>query len=119
MIRHVVLMNWNDGTTADQIQRVGQGFAELAEQIPGIVAYEFGPDAGLYRGNADYVLVAQFETVELFKTYVDHPAHQAFLTDIAGPILASFQSAQFEIRSRHPYVPIWETNAVKCSYDAR
>jgi hypothetical protein len=97
MIKHVVLLNWKEGVSQQQIDRVGQELGRLKDEIEEIRAYEFGPDAAIFRGNASYALVAEFETEDAFKRYVTHEKHQAFLSDVAGPILESFQSTQFVV----------------------
>lgn len=51
MINHLVLLNWNDIATPEAIESVTQGFTELAEKIPEIVCYEYGPNAEIYPGN--------------------------------------------------------------------
>ena len=95
MIKHVVLLKFKQPLNADQQLSLQQGFADLAAQIDVIQAYDFGPDLGLYRGNADYALVAEFKNPAHVDLYVQHPLHQAFLKNIAGPMLASFMCAQF------------------------
>ena len=96
MIKHVVLLNWKEDTADSAIEAVDNAFAKLRKDIPQIKSYEFGRDASLYRGNADYALVAVFENEEDLKAYVSHPDHLALLKDVTGPILESFQSVQFE-----------------------
>jgi hypothetical protein len=94
MIKHVVLLSWKEGTTEEAVAAVTDGFARLRDEIDEIKVYEFGPDAGIYQGNADYVVIGEFENEAEFKTYVKHPKHQALLADVTGPILESFQSVQ-------------------------
>lgn len=95
MIRHVVLLNWKEGTSRQAIDAVSAELASLASEISEIRSYTFGPDAGVYRGNASYALVADFDSIEDLKGYVMHPKHQEFLSRVSGPILESFQCAQF------------------------
>ncbi|NQV05208.1 Dabb family protein [bacterium] len=95
MIRHVVALTWNEGASDSAVALVGEGFARLSREIPEIKSYSFGPDLAIFRGNADYGLVAGFESEEDFKTYVHHPSHQAFMREVTGPITASFMSVQF------------------------
>jgi hypothetical protein len=95
MLTHVVLMTWKPGITADQVAAVGEGFARLAQDIPQIRSYRFGPDQGLYPGNADYALVAAFDSEADLRAYASHPLHRAFLKEVTGPLLASFSAAQF------------------------
>jgi hypothetical protein len=97
MIRHVVLLKWNEKCTPTAVEAVTRGLATLPEQIPEILSYQFGPDLQLGKRNADYVLIADFESAEDFEKYVPHPAHVDLLTNLTGPILESFTSAQFEI----------------------
>ncbi|MAK44629.1 MAG: stress protein [Spongiibacter sp.] len=96
MIKHIVLLTWKPETTKTEIDAVSQGLARLPEDIPEIVSYHFGPDAKLYRGNADYALVAEFRCEADLKTYVTHPSHQRFMKEVASPILDTFQSVQIE-----------------------
>lgn len=95
MIKHVVLLHWKDGASQQQIEALTAGLSQLAQQIPEIISYSFGPDAGIFRGNADYALIAEFNNEADLKAYVFHPSHQQFMNDVAGPLLASFQSMQF------------------------
>ena len=99
MIRHVVLLSWNEEGTIAAVANVTEGLSKLPAQIPEIKSYCFGPDLELFKGNANYVLVADFESEEDFKSYVEHPAHQDFMKKVTGPIMASFHSAQFEVAS--------------------
>lgn len=95
MIKHVVLLTWKDGTSQDQIDAVTSGFLALRNEIPDIVSYSFGQDAGIYRGNADYALIAEFQEEADLEAYVSHPSHIRLLKTITGPILESFQAVQF------------------------
>ncbi len=94
MIRHVVLLKWNDSATEDAIQEVTEGFSRLASLIPEIQSCDYGPDAGIYRGNADYAFVAEFRNEDDLRSYVLHSEHQAFMKTVTGPIMESFLSTQ-------------------------
>lgn len=95
MIKHIVLLKWKEDVSKEQIDLVTSGLQNLKDQIPEIASYSFGQDAAIYRGNADYALIAEFRSEADLKAYVVHPKHQEFLREVAGPILESFQSAQF------------------------
>lgn len=45
--RHVVMLSWVDGTTAEQRQTVLDGLRALPGQIPEIRSYTVGTDAGV------------------------------------------------------------------------
>ena len=96
MIKHVVLLKWKPEVTPSQVEAVSAAFDALRQEIPEIVSYTFGPDAGIYRGNADYALVAEFRNEADLQAYVNHPRHQALMAEVTGPIMASFQSIQFK-----------------------
>ncbi len=98
MFRHVVLLKWKPGTTPTDVARFTAGLAALPPQIPQIRAYSFGADLGINQGTADYALVADFASVEDYKTYSKHPAHLAFLREVSAPMLDSYQSVQFELK---------------------
>ena len=98
MIKHLVLLNWKKGVSETDITAVTDGFARMADLIDIIRRYQFGPDAGLYKGNADYALVAEFNNAADLKAYVNHPDHQALMKEVIGPLLDSYQSVQFEMQ---------------------
>lgn len=97
MIRHLVLLRWKENTPEHAVAAVDQAFAELRQQVPQIKQLSYGADAGIYRGNADYVLIADFASEADLRSYVNHPAHQALLEKVTGPLLASWSSAQIEL----------------------
>ena len=97
MIKHVVLLTWKDGVSQEQIDAVTVEFRALGEEIEEVSGYEFGQDARIYKGNADYALVAEFKDEEDLKAYVVHPKHQELLAKVTGPILKSFLSVQFSV----------------------
>jgi Stress responsive A/B Barrel Domain len=97
MLRHVAVFRWKDGTTDDAIQAVAEALGRLPEQIPTIAAYRFGPDLGLTDGSADFAVVADFASVEDWRAYTHHPAHQKLIEDFILPIRESRVVAQYEV----------------------
>lgn len=97
MIRHVVLIKWKEDTPDQAVQAVSDAFSRLPGLIREIRAYQFGPDLGLYPGNADYLLVADFDNQQDFESYASNQDHIELMKTVSMPIMASFQSAQFEI----------------------
>jgi hypothetical protein len=91
------MLTWRDGTAPDAISAVGDALAALPAQIPEIRDYRFGPDLGINADNCDYVVVADFDSVEGYLAYRDHPAHQAVLADLIRPILAARSAVQYTI----------------------
>src|SRR5690242_347068 len=97
MIRHVVLFQWLPDATEAQIQAMTERLAELPSLIPTVRNYTFGPDAGVNDGNFDFAIVAEFESVDDYVVYRDHPGHQAFIKECIAPIRATRAAVQFEL----------------------
>ncbi len=95
MIRHVVLFRWRpDASIADQ-ETVAAAIGELPSVIPTIRAYRFGTDAGVNDGNFDFAVVADFDDVEGYLAYRDHPQHRAVIAERIAPIVAERVGVQF------------------------
>lgn len=96
MIRHIVLIKWTQNVTADDIQATSRGFAALGSSIPGVRDMTFGPDLCLMEGTYDFAMVADFDSVEDWQAYRDHPDHIAFATRFSG-LAQQAARVQFEI----------------------
>ncbi|UZJ44448.1 Dabb family protein [Marinimicrobium sp. C6131] len=80
-VRHVVVFNYKDGATDNQIARVTEAFRNLQNDIPGIVAFEDGVNnspEGLNKGFT-HVYVVTFENAEARDEYLPHPEHKKFV----------------------------------------
>lgn len=97
MIRHVVMFRWEPEVDAGHVAVVGAALDAMVPQIPSIRAYTHGRDLGVNVGNHDYAVVADFDDVDGYLAYRDHPAHQELIaTHIAGRV-AERAAIQFEI----------------------
>ncbi len=96
MIRHVVVITWKPEATGEQIEAVSAGLATLPPLMTGLVAYSFGPDAGISQGTADFGIVADFASRDAYVAYRDHPAHREIIEHMLNPIVAERRSVQFE-----------------------
>ncbi len=97
MFRHVVLMRWKEETTADQLSHMEAGLAGLPALVPEIRDYKFGADAGVSPGNFDFAIVADFDDVESYVVYRDHPDHVALINDRIKPLVAERVAVQHEL----------------------
>ena len=79
--RHVVMFQWADDAPDDQVERVRAGLEDLRSVIPQIRSYVHGSDVGVAEGNFDYVLVADFDNVNDWRVYRDHPVHVLFIEE--------------------------------------
>ncbi len=97
MIRHVSQLTWLPGASDDAGAAVFEALAALPGAVPEIRGYRFGPDLALDPDNADFAIVADFDSMEGYHAYQDHPAHRAVLTERIRPILATRAAAQYEL----------------------
>jgi hypothetical protein len=97
MFRHVVMLRWEARATADQRAAVRDALLALPAQIPEVSRYSVGEDARVNEGNFDLVVVAEFDTVDHYLVYRDHPAHLAVIDELIRPILAARAAVQHEL----------------------
>lgn len=96
MIRHAVMFSFKDGTTEDQKEAVRAALQRMPELIPEIRSYRFGDDLGLRDDNFDFVVTADFDDVDDYLVYREHPDHQKAIAEFIGPIVKARASVQFE-----------------------
>ena len=96
MIRHVVMMRFTDDTTEEQKEAVRAALHRLPDVIPEIRAYRFGDDLRLREDNYDFVVTADFDDVDSYLVYRDHPDHQKAIGEFIAPILKKRAAVQFE-----------------------
>jgi hypothetical protein len=89
--RHVVLLTLDDRADVDGLLDALGG---LPEAIPELRAYQVGRDAGLVAGNATVAVVADFDDEAGWRTYADHPAHQAVIAERIRPHLVTRAAVQ-------------------------
>lgn len=96
MFRHVVLIRWNPDATTQQKEAAIEGLRSLPAQIPQIRRYLIGHDAGVDDGNAEFAIVADFDTADDYRAYRDHPSHVAVIETLLRPIIGGRTAAQYE-----------------------
>ncbi|MEV1167559.1 Dabb family protein [Nonomuraea sp. NPDC049784] len=97
MIRHIVLFTWADAATDEQKETVTAELRKLPGVIPQLRSYTVGADAGINQGNHDYGIVADFDSVDDYLVYRDHPQHQAVIAQYIKPIVASRAAVQLSL----------------------
>jgi len=86
LLRHVVLFNFNDSTSTENLVEIEQAFAGLPDQISQIHSFEWGTNnspEGLDKGLTHCFLVT-FLSEDDRAAYLPHPAHQDFVK-LIGP----------------------------------
>ncbi len=97
MFRHVVLFTWTPDATPEQQETVARELRTLPAAIEQIRAYHVGPDAGVNEGNYQFAVVADFDDVDDYLEYRDHPGHRAIIDKHIRPIMASRAAVQYEL----------------------
>jgi Stress responsive A/B Barrel Domain len=96
MIRHVVLMRWTEESTEEQKQRVADELARLPSLVPSLRAFRVGSDLGINPGNFDFAVAADFDDVDGYLSYRDHPEHRAMISQFVLPVAAQRVAVQYE-----------------------
>ena len=89
VLRHVVLFDFKEGTTPQQIEEIETTFRRLPDKIDLIHAFEWGTDVSvenLAQGYSHCFLVS-FQGEAERDAYLPHPAHQEFVA-LVQPHLA-------------------------------
>ncbi len=93
--RHVVMFKWTEDAPSDQSERVRSGLVTLSGEIDEIRSYVHGTDVGESAGAWDYVLVADFDDIDGFRVYRDHPKHLAFIDSVIKGNTADRAAVQY------------------------
>ncbi len=92
------MFRWTPNWTDDQRVAVENALGELPGVVPTIRSYHFGSDIGVNEGNFDFVVVADFDDVEGFLVYRDHPQHQRVIAELIAPFIEIRNAVQYELR---------------------
>jgi len=85
VLRHLVMFQFKEGTTAEQVTEIEQKFEALEKQIDTIIDFEWGTAATTERNQGfTHCFTITFKDIAGLDTYLPHEAHQAFVA-IASP----------------------------------
>jgi lactoylglutathione lyase len=102
MFRHVVLLRFTDTTTARDVRTITEALNALPAHIPELRGYHFGSDAGLVEENAHFAIVADFDSIEDYFVYRDHPEHRRVLAEVIRPHVVERVAAQVQLGDPTP-----------------
>jgi hypothetical protein len=92
MLRHIVMFQFKDSSSKDDVQKVVDAFRSLKSSIPQIAAFEYGTDnspEGLANGFTHCFLVT-FKSEADRGVYLPHPKHKEFV-EVLKPHLEKVQ----------------------------
>ena len=96
VIRHVVLFQFGEGTTVEQIDDYDRSLVDYVATLDGVRSFVIGRDAGLNPGTFDFSIVAEFTDEAAFREYFDGERHRQIQRDTASMITGKASS-----QSRH------------------
>jgi hypothetical protein len=81
VLRHVVLFQFSEETSDQQVQEIEEGFAELPDKIDTIIDFEWGTDVSVEDRSQGFThcFLVTFADQEGLAKYLPHPAHQGFV----------------------------------------
>jgi hypothetical protein len=95
MLHHVVTFNLKPDAPADQVDRISEALHALAATLPEMRSLAIGADLGLREGNSSFAIAAQFDDVDGFTVYADHPEHIRVIKELIGPYISARNPVQF------------------------
>jgi hypothetical protein len=100
MFRHVFLWKVAPGADPDEILRL---LNRLPAKIPWIRRWEIGPHHGpiRYENTWEYALTVDFDSLDDFNAYSDHPLHQEIVPQIV-PLFAARAVVDFLLEDEPP-----------------
>jgi hypothetical protein len=90
------MFRWNDDVSDDAKAAIAAGLDRMA-QLDSVAAYAHGPDAGLRDGNWDYVVVADFRSVDDYYEYSADADHQQLITEHIAPNVSARAAVQYDL----------------------
>jgi hypothetical protein len=97
MIRHIVLLRFKDGTRPEAVAAMRTALETLPGRIAEIRRFEVGEDLDLVEGTFDFVVMAEFDDEDGYRTYATHPEHTAVSGEWVLPITEQLARVQIRI----------------------
>lgn len=95
-VRHAVLFRWKPEVTPEHIDAAESALADLPSKVTSIRSYRFGRNLGINPGTFDYAVIAEFDDVDGYLEYRDHPDHKKFIATYTANYVADRAAIQME-----------------------
>jgi len=88
LLRHVVMFQFKETSSKEEVAKVVEAFRELPSKIPQIAAFEYGTDNSPEKlaDGLTHCFLVTFKSAADREVYLPHPAHMAFV-DVLKPHL--------------------------------
>lgn len=93
---HIVLFQFKDGTTAQQINNLFAAVDSLQHAIPGIIQISHGRDFSNRAKGFTHGEVIRFTDKKALDNFYTHPAHAQLIRDFIKPVLADILVMDWE-----------------------
>ena len=97
MLRHIVLLKWNEAAPPDVVDQMAVVLAALEEETPNLLSYRYGADLDLGSDTWDCAIVADFDSDADFVAFRDDADHQAMVRNVVAPWRGERASLQFRL----------------------
>jgi len=95
MLKHYVFMKYQAEVDASHVDAFCEKMFALKQLIKGIESLEIGRDILHDSRSWDLVLIMEFQSVDVLRSYQQHPEHQAVM-QFNNPFVAQVASIDFE-----------------------
>lgn len=93
--RHVTMYRWASHVDPGHVDRVRAALDELAAVARGVRYQVHGADVGVSAATYDYLVVVDFDRVDDWRAYRDHPLHLLLLAELIDGHVVDRASGQF------------------------
>lgn len=94
-IVHAITFRWKPDVDSQRVAELTEALRRYAASAGGLSLFACGEDLRLVEGNADYGIVAVFDSEDAFISYRNAEVHKALVESYLLPLLESRSGAQF------------------------
>lgn len=96
-VAHIVTFRWLPDVTSAQIDELAALLSGVAHRIDGLIRFACGSDLGIRDSNADFAILAEFETEAALRCYLTDPEHVAIVKGRAPGLVAAKQGVHLSV----------------------
>ena len=96
-VMHVVLLQWNQGTAPETVERAFHELRALKGVIPGVLELTCGANFTDRAKGYTHGIVVLFANRAALDAYLPHPEHQRVVQEFINPIRADALAMDYEL----------------------
>jgi heme-degrading monooxygenase HmoA len=86
VVQHIVLLKLKPGTTDQQVIEAFEAGESLANEMPGLIEFQFGRDRSEPEHGFALASIIQFTDEEALRDYLEHPSRKRYIEEHVAPI---------------------------------